>query len=101
MARAGATLEPARYLGATDSLGTIAPVKLADLVLLDADPLVDIRPHDSHPRGGRRRPVLLPQGDRHEKRPGGRCRGACDAVSHGCLLVSERHTITRQFPWGA
>jgi imidazolonepropionase-like amidohydrolase len=37
------TLEPARYLGATDSLGTIAPGKLADLVLLDADPLVDIR----------------------------------------------------------
>ncbi len=26
-----------------DSLGTIAPGKLADLVLLDADPLADIR----------------------------------------------------------
>jgi imidazolonepropionase-like amidohydrolase len=37
------TLEPARYLGALDSLGTIAPGKLADLVLLDANPLVDIR----------------------------------------------------------
>jgi imidazolonepropionase-like amidohydrolase len=38
-----ATLEPARFLGATDSLGTVAAGKLADLVLLDADPLADIR----------------------------------------------------------
>ena len=38
-----ATYEPARYLGALDSLGTVAPGKLADLVLLDADPRVDIR----------------------------------------------------------
>ena len=38
-----ATLEPARYIGALDSLGTIAPGKLADLVLLDANPLLDIR----------------------------------------------------------
>ena len=37
-----ATIEPARYLGATDSLGTIAVGKLADLVLLDADPRVNI-----------------------------------------------------------
>jgi imidazolonepropionase-like amidohydrolase len=37
-----ATLNPARFLGALDSLGTVAPGKLADLVLLDADPLVDI-----------------------------------------------------------
>ena len=38
-----ATLEPARYLGMLDSLGTIAPGRLADLVLLDADPLRDMR----------------------------------------------------------
>jgi imidazolonepropionase-like amidohydrolase len=38
-----ATLEPARYFAATDSLGTIERGKLADLVLLDADPLADIR----------------------------------------------------------
>ena len=38
-----ATLEPARYLNALDSLGSIAPGRLADLVLLDANPLDDIR----------------------------------------------------------
>jgi hypothetical protein len=35
--------EPAVYLNQPDSLGTITRGKLADLVLLDADPLVDIR----------------------------------------------------------
>ena len=52
MARAGipafeilraATLEPARYFGMLDSLGTIAEGKIADLVLLGANPLLDIR----------------------------------------------------------
>ncbi|HEX5870889.1 MAG TPA: amidohydrolase family protein, partial [Longimicrobium sp.] len=38
-----ATRNPARYLGMEDSLGTIQPGRLADLVLLDADPLADIR----------------------------------------------------------
>jgi imidazolonepropionase-like amidohydrolase len=37
-----ATLNPARMWHATDSLGTVAPGKLADLVLLDANPLADI-----------------------------------------------------------
>jgi hypothetical protein len=37
-----ATLNPAKLLHATDSLGTVASGKLADLVLLDADPLADI-----------------------------------------------------------
>lgn len=37
-----ATYEPARYLDALDSLGTVAPGKLADLLLLDGDPLRDI-----------------------------------------------------------
>jgi imidazolonepropionase-like amidohydrolase len=37
-----ATLSPARYLGMTDVLGSIAAGKAADLVLLDADPLADI-----------------------------------------------------------
>ncbi|HET7229749.1 MAG TPA: amidohydrolase family protein, partial [Longimicrobium sp.] len=38
-----ATLEPARFLKMTDSLGTVAQGKLADLVVLDANPLADIR----------------------------------------------------------
>lgn len=37
-----ATLNPAKYLHATDSLGTVATGKVADLVLLDADPLAEI-----------------------------------------------------------
>ncbi|MEA2761437.1 MAG: hypothetical protein QOD47_721 [Gemmatimonadaceae bacterium] len=37
-----ATYNPANYLGALDSLGTIGEGKIADLVLLDADPLKDI-----------------------------------------------------------
>ena len=38
-----ATYSPAEYLGALDSLGTVARGKVADLVLLDANPLADIR----------------------------------------------------------
>ena len=37
-----ATLNPVRALRMADSLGTIAAGKVADLVLLDADPLTDI-----------------------------------------------------------
>jgi len=38
-----ATYNPADYFGALDSLGTVTQGRVADLVLLDADPLVDIR----------------------------------------------------------
>ena len=38
-----ATLNAAEFLRMTDSLGTIERGKIADLVLLDADPLADIR----------------------------------------------------------
>ncbi len=38
-----ATLRPAEYLAATDSLGTVAPGRVADLVVLQGDPTRDIR----------------------------------------------------------
>jgi imidazolonepropionase-like amidohydrolase len=41
-ALATATVNPARYFQATDSLGRVAAGQLADLVVLDADPLADI-----------------------------------------------------------
>jgi hypothetical protein len=41
-ALAAATINPARYLNATDSLGSIAAGMLADLVVLDANPLIDL-----------------------------------------------------------
>jgi imidazolonepropionase-like amidohydrolase len=41
-ALASATREPAEWLGLADSVGTIASGKVADLVLLDANPLDDI-----------------------------------------------------------
>jgi imidazolonepropionase-like amidohydrolase len=37
-----ATINAAKYFNATDTLGTIAPGKVADGVLLDANPLADI-----------------------------------------------------------
>jgi imidazolonepropionase-like amidohydrolase len=38
-----ATVNPARNMGLTDTVGGIAQGQRADLVLLDADPLQDIR----------------------------------------------------------
>jgi imidazolonepropionase-like amidohydrolase len=38
-----ATLNPARFLGLSDRLGTVEKGRAADLVLLDANPLDDIR----------------------------------------------------------
>jgi imidazolonepropionase-like amidohydrolase len=41
-ALAAATREPAEFLGLADSVGTIETGKVADLLLVDADPLVDV-----------------------------------------------------------
>ncbi|MBP2351319.1 imidazolonepropionase-like amidohydrolase [Kribbella aluminosa] len=38
-----ATVEPAKFLGRTADLGAVQAGKIADLVVLDADPLADIR----------------------------------------------------------
>ena len=38
-----ATINPAKYLGRENEIGSIAPGKIADIVLLHADPLSDIR----------------------------------------------------------
>ncbi|MFJ2826607.1 amidohydrolase family protein [Streptomyces sp. NPDC087263] len=38
-----ATVEPARFLGLGEVLGSVEPGRIADLVVLDADPLNDIR----------------------------------------------------------
>ncbi len=37
-----ATRNPALFMGATDKYGSVTPGKIADLVLLDADPIADI-----------------------------------------------------------
>jgi imidazolonepropionase-like amidohydrolase len=37
-----ATINPAKYVGKEKEIGTVSPGKLADLVLLDANPLTDI-----------------------------------------------------------
>jgi imidazolonepropionase-like amidohydrolase len=38
-----ATINPARYLGAADSLGTVQPGRVADLVVLRRNPLENAR----------------------------------------------------------
>jgi imidazolonepropionase-like amidohydrolase len=38
-----ATVGPARFARLDHRLGTLSPGKIADVVLLDADPLIDIR----------------------------------------------------------
>jgi imidazolonepropionase-like amidohydrolase len=38
-----ATLNPSQFLGISDKYGTVEKGRVADLVLLDADPLIDIR----------------------------------------------------------
>ena len=45
-ALAAATINPARYLGMDGDIGSLEPGKLADLVIIDGNPLEDIRQTD-------------------------------------------------------
>ena len=60
-----ATRNGAEALGVLDSLGAVAVGKRADLVLLSADPVTDIR--------NTRRIELVMRGGREYNRHGGRC----------------------------
>ena len=72
-----ATLDPAKFLGVTDSLGTVSAGKLADLVLLDADPLTDV-------------PQCAPDRRRDSERSLSRRRGAdCDARGESSVELGE------------
>jgi imidazolonepropionase-like amidohydrolase len=75
-----ATYEPARYLNALDSLGTIESGKLADLVLLDADPLADIR-------NTRRIAVVVTRGRVYDTRDR---RSMLDAAKRAAASASSR-----------
>ena len=76
-----ATINPAKFLHGTDSLGTVAAGKLADLVVLDANPLADIgnvaRVHAVIANGvlidaTRRQTILKNAVSMASERPGGR-----------------------------
>lgn len=66
-----ATIEPARFLHATDTLGTLEVGKVADLVVLDADPLADIR-NTQHIRAVVIRGQLVDSAARHQLLDGAR-----------------------------
>ncbi len=95
-----ATLNPAKFLHGTDSLGTIAAGKLADLVLLDADPLADIANTTNDPCRGRQRPLFRPRGPRSVAdgySSQGATRGAGSKTTHtiACRPTRHAHTFVR------
>ncbi len=96
-----ATLEPARFLGMEDSLGTVGRGKIADLVVLDANPLADItntkRIHSVLVRGQlitpeRRAHILadVEAAAQEPPQPSGAGGGSTAATACGCHLPRRR-----------
>ncbi len=64
------TINPARALGLDKDLGSLEPGKLADLVVLDANPLENIRNSTSVSHDHGRRPAVRRQSADRRRRPG-------------------------------
>jgi len=80
-----ATLNPAKFLGKETELGTIEKGKLADLALLDRNPLDNIQNADDC-RGDRERPVSVARGA--GQAAGGRGGGGQQQVNrNGCKIA--------------
>ena len=66
-----ATRNPAQYLGLLESLDTVERGKIADLVLVDANPLGDIRNTQKDQRRDHQRPPTEEGGARRSAGAGG------------------------------
>jgi imidazolonepropionase-like amidohydrolase len=75
-ALASATIAPARFFGLEKTLGTVSAGKIADIVLLDANPLADVR--------NTRRIFAVVQGGR-----------VFDRAALDALLRDVRETVSR------
>lgn len=78
-----ATRRSADLLGASDSLGTVEPGKLADLVLLEGDPLADIR-------NTRRIRAVVARGEWFDRTRVRELLRGLDPTTQGDLVLSRR-----------